>query len=93
MTIKPCPHCGGHSVLNQRWNYKASKYFIFVRCEVCGSQGKSYPTYESLYDDDYNETADELAIKAWNMRVYPWSEVREAQNEILAEKSAIKLPI
>lgn len=93
MKIKPCPHCGGRSILNQRWNYKGSKYFVFVRCEVCGAQGKSYPAYESIYEDDYDENADELAINAWNMRVYPWSEVKAAPDEILNEKSALKLPL
>lgn len=68
MSIFPCPHCGGSARICQRYNYNARCYYVFVRCDICGSQGKSYKSTGDIYDPEYNDTADIDAISAWNMR-------------------------
>lgn len=58
--ILPCPFCGGKGYVNQRWWSKRGIWLKFVRCDMCGSQGKAFAEYGGLEDDS--------AIDAWNMR-------------------------
>lgn len=67
-TIKPCPHCGGNACLNQNYSYKARSYFVFVKCDICGSQGKIYNSKEEPAAADWSNTACDNAIEAWNLR-------------------------
>lgn len=67
-TIKPCPHCGGVSYLNQNYSYKARSYFVFVKCEICGAQGKIVNSKEEPAAANWNNEACDSAIEAWNMR-------------------------
>ena len=68
MKIKPCPHCGGVAYLNANYSYKISRYFVFVKCDVCGAQGKVTACKESPDESDWNNTACRNAVDAWNMR-------------------------
>ena len=45
--IKTCPHCGGMSWLNSNYSFKSRKYFVFVKCDICGAQGKIYLSPEN----------------------------------------------
>ena len=63
MIIKTCPHCGGESWLNESYSNKNRCYFAFVKCSVCGAQGKIYQSKK----EPSAETC-RLAVSAWNMR-------------------------
>lgn len=66
-SIKPCPHCGGAGYLNSNFSNKTRTYFVYVKCDLCGAQGK---IYNSAQDPAAGWTGDacESAIDAWNMR-------------------------
>ena len=66
--IKRCPHCGSPSDLNSRYSYKTKRYFVFVRCEMCGAQGKIYNSEQNPEEQQWDNDACHNAIKAWNMR-------------------------
>jgi len=66
--IKTCPHCGGAGRLNANYSYKTRSYFIFVKCDICGSTGKTYGSREDPQAEDWNTPACDDAISAWNMR-------------------------
>ena len=68
MTIKPCPHCGGTACLNANYSYKTRTYFTFVKCDICGAQGKLYSSPEEPAATDWNNGPCTDTIKAWNMR-------------------------
>lgn len=68
-SIKQCPHCGGVAYLNSHYSYKARRYFVFVKCEVCGSQGKIYSSQDEPKAVSWNNDACNNAIDAWNLRV------------------------
>ena len=74
--IKPCPHCGGIAYLTQNYSYKARSYFVFVKCDICGAQGKIYNSTTEPAAAGWNNTACNDAISAWNMRI-----AQEAQTE------------
>lgn len=69
MTVKTCPHCGGTACLNANCSYKKRTYFVFVRCDICGAQGKVYSSPEDPAAENWENDACIDAIKAWNMRV------------------------
>ena len=66
--IKPCPHCGGAAYLTQNYSYKCRGYFVFVKCDICGAQGKIYNSPEEPAAEDWNSQPCNDAIGAWNMR-------------------------
>lgn len=66
--IKPCPHCGGAAWLTQNYNSKTHAYFVFVKCECCGAQGKIYNSPEEPTSADWTNAACKAAVRAWNMR-------------------------
>lgn len=68
MKIKPCPHCGGPGAIVANYNYKRRCYFIFVRCDICGAQGKIYTDPEDPAGYEWNMPACQNAVSAWNMR-------------------------
>lgn len=68
--IKTCPHCGGVSFLSSSYSYKTRCYFVFVKCDICGSQGKIYRSDEEPAATEWNNEACNSAIEAWNMRTY-----------------------
>ena len=61
--MKNCPFCGGESDVNWNWNWKIKRFFVYVKCDTCGAQGKTV----SCTDDDLEYTKD-LAIRLWNRR-------------------------
>ena len=66
--IKACPHCGGVAYLNQNYSHKARGYFVYVKCEVCGAQGKTIHSREEPAAADWNNQACDSAVDAWNLR-------------------------
>jgi transcription elongation factor Elf1 len=66
--IKPCPHCGGMAALYSNYNRRTRSYFVFVKCEICGSQGKIYNSRQEPAAVDWINAACDNAIAAWNMR-------------------------
>jgi len=68
MIIKTCPHCGGVACINANYSYKVRKYFVFVKCDICGAQGKAYISEEEPAAADWDNTACRDAVSAWNMR-------------------------
>ena len=68
--IKPCPHCNGSGCLYSNYSYKSRSYFVFVKCEICGSQGKIYNSKDEPAAVDWNNEACNSAVEAWNMRAY-----------------------
>ena len=68
MKIKTSPHCGGKSSLNSNYSYKARNYFTFVKCDICGAQGKIYASEEDPAAANWDNQPCRDAIEAWNMR-------------------------
>ena len=66
--LKKCPHCGGAACLNSSYSYRARSYFVFVKCFVCGSQGKIYNSEQDPEQEEWNNAACIKAVEAWNMR-------------------------
>lgn len=66
--LKACPFCGQKQATVFK-NCGRKGVFVYVKCEFCGSQGKTYGTPLD-YDDptiwDSHECG--LAVRAWNMR-------------------------
>lgn len=67
-SIKSCPHCGGAAWLNSNYSYKCRTYFVFVKCDICGAQGKAYNSKEEPAAADWDNQPCKDAIAAWNMR-------------------------
>ena len=67
--VKPCPHCGGSAVLKANFSPKLNKFFVFVKCEECGAQGRAGSCTESPADDDWNNEGCGSAQYWWNLRV------------------------
>lgn len=68
MNIKACPHCGATACLTSNYSYKTRTYFVFVKCDICGAQGKIYNSKEEPAAAEWNNTACNDAINAWNLR-------------------------
>lgn len=66
--IKACPHCGGTACLCASYSYKTRSYFVFVKCDICGAQGKLYRSTEDPSAADWNSIPCGDAVAAWNMR-------------------------
>lgn len=68
MEIKKCPFCGGSACLNSNYSNRSRSYFVYVRCDICGAQGKVYRSQEEPAAANWNNTECNDAINAWNMR-------------------------
>jgi hypothetical protein len=68
MYILHCPHCGGDACLNQNYNYRKRTYFVYVKCEMCGAQGKTFTSEEEPQAAGWDNQPCRRAINAWNMR-------------------------
>ena len=75
--LKPCPHCGGKAFLNSNYSRRAQMYFVFVKCDICGAQGKAYRSYIDPSDTNWTNQACMDAAAAWNMR----TDDQEAERE------------
>ena len=78
--IKPCPHCGGTACLTANYSEKIHRYFLFVKCDICGAQGRTFCTAISAGLPGWKENACTDAVKAWNMRTAD-NEAPEAAEE------------
>lgn len=67
-TLKKCPFCNGNAFLQGRFNYKQRSYFVCAKCNICGAQGKTYTSEEDPEEVDWNNSACNEAVTAWNMR-------------------------
>lgn len=66
--LKPCPFCGGEAYLNSR--YAKYGYMVFVRCDVCGAEGKKFNSYDEPPSSvDWDNSACRAATRFWNMRL------------------------
>lgn len=63
--IKNCPHCNGVGEIQANYSRNNHCYFVFVKCTLCGAQGKVFSTTEEPAED--METVVK-SISAWNMR-------------------------
>lgn len=66
--LKGCPHCGGGACLNSNYSYKTRCYFVYVKCDICGAQGKIYRSQEEPQAAGWNNQPCIDAVRAWNMR-------------------------
>ena len=66
--IKTCPHCGGTANLYANYSYKTDTFFVMVKCDICGAQGKLYNSKEDPAKEGWNNDACVGAVSAWNMR-------------------------
>lgn len=54
--------------MNSNYNSRARSFFVFVRCDICGAQGKTYTSPEPPQEANWENLACYDAIRAWNMR-------------------------
>lgn len=66
--LKRCPHCGGTASLNANYSYKTRSYFVFVKCDICGAQGKVYNSETEPAAAEWDNISCTDAVNAWNMR-------------------------
>ena len=66
--VKECPHCGGSARLSANFSHKTHCWFIFVRCDICGSQGKPFGSRINPADKEWSTEECADAVNAWNMR-------------------------
>lgn len=65
--LKPCPHCGGEANLINCDSVKRKRIFVYVKCSVCGAQGKTF-TIGRNAEMGENNPANKWAANAWNLR-------------------------
>ena len=68
MLIKTCPHCGGEASLKASYSPSRERYYVYVKCHICGAQGKSYYTPVDPEEDNFTSWPCGDAVSAWNMR-------------------------
>ena len=66
--IKPCPHCGSSACLTANYSFRSRSYFVFVKCDLCGAQGKIYNSTSDPAEESWNNAACNDAVRAWNLR-------------------------
>lgn len=71
MQIKPCPHCGGAACLNSNYSNRHRTFFVFVKCDLCGAQGKTYSSQDNPAAVEWDNKPCNDAIDAWNLRTDP----------------------
>ena len=54
--------------MNQTYREYSETYFLFVKCEICGGQSKTFPAWEDAEEANWKTPACESARRAWNMR-------------------------
>lgn len=66
--LKPCPFCG-HDIASLIKRKGRRGVFVYVQCEVCWAQTKTYGV-DADFDDPgiWDSVECDLAVKAWNMR-------------------------
>ena len=71
MDLETCPHCGGEATLRANYSGKYCAYMIFVKCDICGAQGKTVKSYDDPRAKAWDNVECWTAINAWNMRKGP----------------------
>ena len=66
--LKKCPFCGGRACTTANYSYKRKLYYVFVKCDICGAQGKAYTSEEDPAQEEWQNIACEDALNAWNLR-------------------------
>ena len=66
--LKNCPHCGGMAHLEQNFTRKTHNYIVYVKCDICGAQGKVYSSEEAPAETEWQNEACNAAAAAWNLR-------------------------
>ena len=66
--LKPCPHCGGPAGLFANYSYRTRGYFVFVKCDICGAQGRICRSENDPQLENWESEACNKAAAAWNMR-------------------------
>lgn len=72
--LKKCPHCNGVAFLNSNYSYKTRSYFVFVKCDVCGAQGKVVYSAKDPTTENWQSAACDSAVEAWNLRAGNYDE-------------------
>lgn len=67
-SLKGCPHCGGPGSIWANYSYKTRSYFVFVKCGLCGAQGKVFTSDNDPEEEGWNNVACNNAVMAWNLR-------------------------
>lgn len=68
MELKECPFCGQERASLYRSSGRRG-VFLYVKCEFCGAQAKTYGTHLDFDDPDiWDSSAADLAVQAWNTR-------------------------
>lgn len=65
--LKPCPFCSGEASIVNSYSEVRKRIFVYVKCDVCGSQGKTYTTGKNAEMGE-NNPANKYAANAWNLR-------------------------
>lgn len=65
--VYACPFCGGRAELVYNYSEKSNRYYVFIRCTFCRSQGRIYGTKEPMPEKGMNK-ASKNAVMAWNLR-------------------------
>ena len=68
VSIKPCPHCGGSACLYSSYSSRHRLYFVFVKCDICGAQGKAFTSNDDPAEAGWSSNTCDYAVGAWNMR-------------------------
>lgn len=66
--IKCCPFCGGDGALETSWNPRRMCWFVFVKCKVCRSSGRTRTARIDPKVIGWNSEECIDAVKFWNMR-------------------------
>ena len=68
LILRTCPFCGGSATLRSQYSAKYHGYFVFVKCDICRSQGTIFLAYEDPFENDWEDVVCTKAISAWNRR-------------------------
>ena len=66
--LKKCPFCGGKACATANYSKRRNVYYVFIKCDVCGAQGKAYISEEDPAQNEWQSIACEDAQNAWNLR-------------------------
>lgn len=78
--LKPCPHCGGAASLAANYSYRHRTFFVFVKCDVCGAQGKLYSSEDTPEATEWKSRPCDDAAAAWNMRTDERGQIMSFEN-------------
>lgn len=72
VSLKSCPFCGSSDEVRLERNYTrkySGQWFVYVKCDYCGTQTKIFNTDKTPDDEDFwEDDACFRAIARWNKR-------------------------